>query len=247
MFAENMKDAIMSAHDAIIASRVNHTVQANRKHQKANFKEGDLVYLSTKNISLPKGRARKLSPKYLGPFPISRTIKEGATYQLELSDELVKRGVNSTFHASLLRPHVPNDDQRFPGRLPIQIPGFGEKPEESIVDRIVTHHRKGQGSEFLIQWKAGDRTWATYREVAHLNALDWYCELMGVKDAAGLSGNYVNADSENEDDEVVKVNACMIRGNINYGRDMPDCTNDPPHHPLFEPPSHLSTTPLAMN
>ena len=70
---------------------------------------------------------------------------------------------------------------------------------------------------------------------------------MGVKDAAGLSGNYVNADSENEDDEVVKVNTCMIRGNINYGRDMPDCTNDPPHHPLFEPSSHLSTTPLAMN
>ena len=70
VFAENMKDAIMSAHDAIIALRVDHTVQANRKHQKANFKEGDLVYLSTKNISLPKGRARKLSPKYLGPFPI---------------------------------------------------------------------------------------------------------------------------------------------------------------------------------
>ena len=52
-FAKNMKDMIMSAHDAIIALRVNHTVQANRKHQKANFKEGDLVYLSTKNISLP--------------------------------------------------------------------------------------------------------------------------------------------------------------------------------------------------
>ena len=30
-FAENMKDAIMGTHDAIIASRVQHTVQANKK------------------------------------------------------------------------------------------------------------------------------------------------------------------------------------------------------------------------
>ena len=212
-FAENMKDAIMSAHDAIIASRVQNTVQANRKRLPASYREGDLVYLSTKNISLPKGRARKLAPKYLGPFPITRIIKEGATYQLGLSDELVKRGVNRAFHASLLRPHVPNDDRRFPGRMPIQIPGFGEKPKEWIVDRIITHHGKGLGSEFQILWKAGDRTWASYREVAHLNALDRYCELMGVKNASELQSNYVNMDSEGEDgeEEIIAVKACAIR------------------------------------
>ena len=212
-FAENMKEAIMSAHDAIIASRVQHTVQANRKQQVATYKEGDLVYLSTKNISMPKGRARKLSPKYLGPFPITRVLKEGATYQLGLSDELIKRGVNRAFHASLLRPHVPNDDRRFPGQMPTQIPGFGEKPEEWIVDQIVTHHGKGLGSEFQIQWKAGDRTWASYREVAHLNALDRYCELMGVKDASGLSGNYVNDPDSNEDDEdqpIIQARVCTL-------------------------------------
>jgi hypothetical protein len=203
----------MSAHDAIIASRVQHTVQANRKRNRATFKEGDLVYLPTKNISLPKGRARKLSPKYLGPFPITRVIKEGATFQLGLSEELIKRGVNRSFHASLLRPHVPNDDRRFPGRLPIQIPGFGEKPEEWIVDRITTHHGRGTGSEFQVLWKAGDKLWATYREVAHLNALDRYCELMGVKDASELPTNYVNMDAECDESEenIIRVNACSFR------------------------------------
>jgi hypothetical protein len=112
-----------------------------------------------------------------------------------LSDELTKRGVNRAFHASLLRPHVPNDDRRFPGRLPIQIPGFGEKPDEWIVDSIVSHHGKGQRSEFLIQWKAGDRTWATYREAAHLNALDRYCEVMGVDNASELPAKYEDKDS----------------------------------------------------
>ena len=46
---------------------------------------------------MPKGRAQKLAPKYLGPFLISKVIKEGATYQLELSKELTKRGVNRAF------------------------------------------------------------------------------------------------------------------------------------------------------
>src|SRR6202000_3092861 len=197
----------------IIAARVVNTVQANRKRVGVSYKVGDLVYLSTKNISLPKGRARKLAPKYLGPFPISKVLKKGATYQLGLSDELIKRGVNNSFHASLLRPHVPNDDRRFPRRLPIQIPGFREKPEEWIVDRIATHHGKGMGSDFQIVWKAGDRTWATYREVAHLNALDPYCELMGVDTVANLPQDYVNEDSENEEnnDIIVRTNACTIK------------------------------------
>src|SRR5258708_33837715 len=49
-FTDWMKEAIMSAHDAIIAAQIQHTVQANKKRLPANFKHGDLVYLSTKNI-----------------------------------------------------------------------------------------------------------------------------------------------------------------------------------------------------
>jgi hypothetical protein len=171
----------------------------------AEFKKGELVYLSTKNLLLLKGRARKLSPKYLGFFQMSRVVKEGAMYQLELSDELRKRGVNPTFHMSLLRPHVPNDDRCFPGRMPIQIPGFGEKLEEWIVDQIMTHYGKGQGSKFMIQWKVGDRIWATYYEVAHLNALDRYCKLMGVKGAADLAANYKVPRIENENDDIEEI------------------------------------------
>jgi hypothetical protein len=191
-FAERMKLAVMSAHDAIIASRVENTVQANKKRAIAAYKEGDLVYLSTKNISLPKGLARKLAPKYLGPFAIMKVLKEGATYQLDLSEELLKRGINRSFHASLLKPHLPNDDRRFPGRMPSQIPGFGKRPDEWVVEAIINHQGKGINSEFEIQWKTGDRTWAPYREVAHLIALERYCELMGVSEPGGLPAKRCN-------------------------------------------------------
>ena len=66
--------------------------------------------MSMRNISLSKGLARKLAPKYLGPFAITKVLKEGATYQLDLSEELLKHGINRSFHASLLKPHVPSDD-----------------------------------------------------------------------------------------------------------------------------------------
>ena len=59
----------------------------------------------------------------------------------------------------------------------------------------------------MIQWKAGDRTWATYREVAHLNALDRYCELMGVKGAADLAANYEVTKNENNDVKRIKGNS----------------------------------------
>ena len=163
----------------------------------ADYKEGDLVYLSMKNLSLPKGMVRKLAPKYLGPFAVTKVLKEGATYQLDLSEELLKRGINWSFHALLLKPHIPDDDRRFPGRLPSQVPGFGRRPDEWIVDSIVNHQGKGISGEFQIQWKAGDHTWAPYREVAHLMAMEHYCEVTlgargGVLDwntANSLQGN----------------------------------------------------------
>ncbi|RPD56920.1 hypothetical protein L226DRAFT_467926, partial [Lentinus tigrinus ALCF2SS1-7] len=44
-FAQRMKEAIMAAHDAIIAARVGQVLQANRHRRPAGFLEGDLVYL----------------------------------------------------------------------------------------------------------------------------------------------------------------------------------------------------------
>ena len=178
--------AIMSTHDTIIGSHIINTVQANKKQAMANYQEGDLVYLSTRNISLPKGLARKLAPKYLGPFVITKVLKEGATYQLDLSEELVKRGINPAFHALLLKPHIPNDDRCFPRRLPSQILGFGKHPDEWVIKVIVDYHGKGINSEFQIVWKVGNKTWAPYQEVAHLIALERYCELVGVKEPVEL-------------------------------------------------------------
>ncbi len=186
-FAQRMKDAIMAAHDAIISTRVGQVLRANKHRRPASFKEGDLVYLSTKNLNLPKGRARKLVPKYLGPFAITKVLTEGATYRLDLPKELLARGLNNAFHASLLRPHFPNDDRRFPGRQYHQLPGFGEQPQEWAVERIISHVGRGRDAEFEVQWSTGDVTWVPYHDVRHLQALTEYYEALGVTHARQLT------------------------------------------------------------
>jgi len=88
-----------------------------------------------------------------------------------LSQELKTRGINPSFHASLLRIHIPNDDRRFPGRQVHQLPGFGAVPSEWAVDRILSHSGQGRDAMFEVKWKSGDVTWLQYAEVKHLEAM----------------------------------------------------------------------------
>ncbi|OAX34377.1 hypothetical protein K503DRAFT_698858, partial [Rhizopogon vinicolor AM-OR11-026] len=64
---------------------------------------------------IPKGHARKLAPKFIGPFKILEDYRNNS-FLLDLPSDLKQRGLHPAFHAHLLRPHVPNDDRRFPGR-----------------------------------------------------------------------------------------------------------------------------------
>jgi hypothetical protein len=62
---ERIKIAIMTAHDAVLDGRTKMTRQANQHRRPADIEEGDLVYVSTKNMRMPKGFARKLAPSML--------------------------------------------------------------------------------------------------------------------------------------------------------------------------------------
>ncbi len=66
-FADTIKTALIDVHNSILAAHVKQTRDANRHCHVSPLAAGDLVYLSTKNISLPKG----LAPKFIGPYIIS--------------------------------------------------------------------------------------------------------------------------------------------------------------------------------
>ncbi|TFY69679.1 hypothetical protein EVJ58_g270 [Rhodofomes roseus] len=186
VYAQKVKYAIMAAHDSIIAARVKQTRDANRRRRPAPFVTGDLVYLSTKNISLPRGLARKLALKYIGPYKILEDYKNNS-YKVDLSRNLKRRGVHDIFHSSLLRIHEPNDDRLFPGRLDSQIAELEDRDNEWAIARIVSHTGEREGALFEAEWKSGDRTWVPYSAIRHLGALTEYLELLGYADVTQLS------------------------------------------------------------
>ncbi|TFK48863.1 hypothetical protein OE88DRAFT_1595183, partial [Heliocybe sulcata] len=73
-FAEQALFNLAKAHDAIIESRVVQTHYANKKRRPEDpIPVGALVYLSTENLNLPKGRARKLAPRFIGPYVVTKS------------------------------------------------------------------------------------------------------------------------------------------------------------------------------
>jgi hypothetical protein len=57
-FTQRARANLEMAHDAIIEARVHSTYQANRhRSEEKPFEVGDLAYLSTANLNLPKRRA----------------------------------------------------------------------------------------------------------------------------------------------------------------------------------------------
>ncbi|KNZ78383.1 hypothetical protein J132_01037 [Termitomyces sp. J132] len=84
-FACQALENLAVEHDAIIEACVYQTHLANSHcRPDPKLEKGALVYLSTKNLNLPKGRARKLCPKWVGLYRILEAYSETSNYVLEL-------------------------------------------------------------------------------------------------------------------------------------------------------------------
>ena len=188
-FAKQVQSNLIMAHNTIIEARVNQTFYANQGRRGESdkgdnlFAVGKEVYLSTKNLKLPKKRAKKLPPKFMGPYKIVNANTVTSTYELELPEELQARGIFPKFYSSLLRPFVPNDEQLFPNRDPKKFYDFGMPDNtEWVVEEIIGHQWFGDSIVFHVKWNLGDTTWEPLDTCDPLAALDRYLELMGAED-----------------------------------------------------------------
>jgi len=238
-FAQQRKFAIIAAHDSILAARVKQTRHANQRRRLAPFQENDLVYISTKNISFPKGLARKLIPKFIGPYKVLNDFKN-QSFRIELPLHLKQRGVHDVFHASLLRIHVPNDDRLFPGRLFTQLNPRSETESEWAVDRILSHSGSSRDAVFEVLWKAGDITWLSYTQIEHLNALKEYIDLQGADNIDLLPTGKGKPPYQDPQIFLGSISPCNTSHTYKYGM-------EPSWDSLPEFPNYclLSTVPLT--
>ena len=171
-------------HNVIIESRVRQTHYANhRRHADDSFIIGDLVYVSTADLSLPKGRATKLLPKYVGPFKVLEAHTNTSSYKVELPSHLRARNLHDRFHQSKIRPYHANDDALFPHREALTYYDFGiPDDQEWLVDEILSHKWEQKSLSLQIQWNLGDTTWEPFESCKDLRALSDYLQLIGVDD-----------------------------------------------------------------
>ena len=174
---------LADAHDTLIESRVQQTHYANRRrHEDDSFMAGDLVYMSTADLSLPKGRATKLLPKYIGPFKILEAHSDKSTYRVELPTLLHACNLHNQLHRSKLRPYYANDDALFPHREAHAFYDFGTPDDrEQLVDELIAHKWDGDDLMFQLRWNDGDTTWESHETCKDLQVLDEYLDLIGVE------------------------------------------------------------------
>jgi hypothetical protein len=178
-FMTRLRDGLICAHDAILTQCTKQSFHENQRRRLAPFIVGDLAYLSTENLSLAKGRAQKLVPKYIGPYRITAEVSPNTTFRLVLPPDLLSRGIHPVFHSSLLRIHIPNDDCQFPGWSFQQVTDLVSVQTEHEVRQILTHFGRARHAWFKVEWVSGDKTWLPYRDVKHLAALEVYLENQG--------------------------------------------------------------------
>ncbi|KAJ3464714.1 hypothetical protein MRS44_009500 [Fusarium solani] len=133
-----------------------------KRSEGPTFSEGDMVYLSTKNIET-KRPSKKLDFKYLGPFKILKKLSDN-TYKLDLPPKVK---LHPVFNISLLesaegtiKVDTGYDDD-------MEVEDEREYEPEKILNAR-KNEEKGNRLEYLIKWKGYTDAENTWEPAKHL-------------------------------------------------------------------------------
>lgn len=161
-FSVRMQEALQRARRCLEAARQRQKEWADKKRRHVEFEKGSLVLLSTKNVKLKSSGSRKLLPRFIGPFTVTRQVNPVA-YEIDLPTQV---RLHNVFHVSLLRPYVHD------GVTPVPpMPDIIDGELEREVERIIKHRaRKGSTvrKEFLIRWAGLGEAYDTWEPEEHL-------------------------------------------------------------------------------
>jgi hypothetical protein len=137
---------------------------------------------------MPKDRAKKLRPLFIGLFTILQALPEQSSYQLDLPQKMSIRRIHSVFHVWLLCPFVANNQNLFPKHDANYYYNYGALDNNKwVIEEIIGHRWNGRAIEFNVRWSLGDTTWEPLEHCDKLQALDEYLILMNAKDWQYLS------------------------------------------------------------
>jgi hypothetical protein len=152
--AEELHAAWNRARQLLVQYAEDMKERTDAKRQDYAFQEGQIVWLSSRNFTWKHG-ARKLAPKWLGPFTVTEVIGPVA-YRLELPEDWK---IHSVFHVGLLKEWKGGEySAPTPSHVRNGVP-------EWEVDTIVTHRTSGKNKsrkEYLVHWTGFGREWQSW-------------------------------------------------------------------------------------
>lgn len=149
-----MHTAINDAKDNLLAAKISQAFEANKTRSVDKpfpYNIGDLVLMSTLHncsafISGNGKRVAKFLPCFDGPYEVTDTYPESSTVTFNLPNQ---PSTFPTFHIHLVKPFLPNDDEKFPHHRDIHI----EDNQEFFVESIVDHKSWDQGHCYLVKFQ----------------------------------------------------------------------------------------------
>jgi len=156
-----LSERIKIVQENIVEAQEYQKKYADIARSDCNFKEGEEVLLSTKNLQNEKG---KLSQKFTGPFRISKVLSD-VVYELELP---VGSRIHPVFHVSKLKKYHTQPDglqTEIPPPAPIMQP---DGTVEYIVERILDKKKIDGKWHYLVKWKGYSESENSFEPLVNL-------------------------------------------------------------------------------
>ena len=145
--ASRCRRAWTKARQALLKARERSSRTANRHRVPApTYSVGQQVYLRAKDLPIP-GTTKKLSPRFIGPFPVESIISP-VTVRLTLPSHF---RIHPVFHVSQVKP-VATCSHTTPEPTPPEPVTLSDGDQAWIINKVLDVRRYGRGFQYLIDW-----------------------------------------------------------------------------------------------